>query len=83
MTLDEAIKHCEEIACDSEQCRLEHLQLAQWLKELKVYRKIELERLQIAGLNDDEIELLCKDNCSKCNYYRQTYWEYWCKLDLI
>jgi hypothetical protein len=37
LTLDEAIKHCEEKAnelggCD---CGNEHLQLAQWLKELK------------------------------------------------
>ena len=34
MTLDEAIQHCEDIvACD--ECREEHLQLAEWLKELK------------------------------------------------
>ena len=52
MTLDEAIKHCEEVA-DShdsikqikavtlEECRCakEHRQLAEWLKELKDYRK--------------------------------------------
>lgn len=45
MTLDEAILHCEEIAdsykdtvpsCD---CAKDHKQLAQWLKELKEYRK--------------------------------------------
>ena len=36
MTLDEAIKHCEEIAdskCDT--CGAEHKQLVEWLKELK------------------------------------------------
>ena len=38
MTLDEAIKHCEEKAneygcCDD--CRMEHKQLADWFKELK------------------------------------------------
>lgn len=36
MTLDEAIKHCEEVAdskCD--ECGAEHRQLAEWLKELK------------------------------------------------
>ncbi len=52
MTLDEAIKHCEEVA-DShdsikqikavtlEECRCadEHRQLAEWLKELKVYKE--------------------------------------------
>ena len=36
MTLDEAIKHCEEVAeskCD--ECGAEHRQLAEWLRELK------------------------------------------------
>lgn len=53
MTLDEAIIHCEEVAekycekveegltaddfCDS--CASEHRQLAEWMKELKEYRK--------------------------------------------
>lgn len=52
-SLDEAIKHCEEVAekycekveegltaddfCDS--CASEHRQLAEWLKELKTYRE--------------------------------------------
>jgi hypothetical protein len=39
MNLDEAIQHCEEIAnskCDK--CGEEHLQLANWLKELKERR---------------------------------------------
>ena len=35
MTLNEAIKHCEEIACKHNECALEHQQLANWLKELK------------------------------------------------
>lgn len=40
MTLEEAIKHAEEVAneCDSE-CSREHMQLAIWLKELKEYRQ--------------------------------------------
>ncbi len=52
MTLDEAIKHCEEVAeehtiynfyggyesCD--ECAKEHRQLAEWLRELKEYRKV-------------------------------------------
>lgn len=40
MTLDEAIAHAEErgsIGCS--ECAREHLQLAQWLKELKELRK--------------------------------------------
>lgn len=55
--LDEAIKHCEEVAeekekegkllCQSESasvgcltCAEEHRQLAEWLKELKMYREM-------------------------------------------
>ena len=40
MTLDEAIKHCEEVAdtCENKECGKEHKQLAEWLKELKAYR---------------------------------------------
>ena len=36
MTLDEAIKHCEEVAdTKCNECGNEHRQLAEWLKELK------------------------------------------------
>ena len=36
MTLEEAIKHAEEVAATScDKCREEHEQLAAWLKELK------------------------------------------------
>lgn len=44
MTLEEAIKHCREkaLSCSSEQreCALEHIQLMDWLKELKCLRKV-------------------------------------------
>lgn len=45
MTIDEAIKHCEEVAdtpCFTDEearCYSEHRQLANWLKELKKYRE--------------------------------------------
>lgn len=45
MTLDEAIIHCEEVADKCAvadryiECAKEHRQLAEWLKELKEYRK--------------------------------------------
>lgn len=38
MTLDEAIKHCNEVACKHDKCAMEHKQLAEWLKELKELR---------------------------------------------
>lgn len=50
MTLDETIKHYEEVAESCERgnpkkrskmkCAKEHRQLAEWLKELKAYREI-------------------------------------------
>ena len=48
MNLNQAIRHAKERACanysynhDKEQrCRREHLQLANWLRELKSYRKL-------------------------------------------
>ena len=42
MTLDEAIRHCEEVAdnCAVTECEMQHRQLAKWLKELK-QRRIE------------------------------------------
>lgn len=40
MDLDEAIKHCEEVIplAESGQCAKEHIQLRNWLIELKNYR---------------------------------------------
>ena len=40
MTLNEAIMHCQDVAenCDNEQCAADHLQLANWLQELKELR---------------------------------------------
>lgn len=44
MTLNEAIQHCEEVAvsCQSDErkCALQHVQLMQWLKELRVLRQL-------------------------------------------
>jgi len=50
MTLEEAIKHAEETAekmlkkCNTEKCGFEHLQLANWLKELKTRREADFEK---------------------------------------
>ena len=45
MTLDEAIKHCEEKGCSNTECAAEHRQLAKWLKELKKTRNETLPKL--------------------------------------
>ncbi len=41
MTLEEAIKHCKEVAENTTcvDCKEEHLQLAKWLQELKKRRE--------------------------------------------
>lgn len=70
LTLDEAIKHCEEVAeqndkiantfdysiktkSDCKECASEHRQLAEWLKELKAYRKAEKEiEQELVNWND-------------------------------
>jgi hypothetical protein len=41
MTLDEAIRHCNEVAesISCTECGKEHKQLAEWLTELKAYRE--------------------------------------------
>lgn len=52
MTLDEAIKHCEDVAEDrcgcAEDCVNEHRQLAEWLKELKAYREADTPQTEDA-----------------------------------
>jgi hypothetical protein len=63
MTLDEAIEHCEEKAKCGDSCGREHKQLAEWLRELKVFRKIFKENVKekpkhkrVHGVEDGEPE---------------------------
>lgn len=63
MTLDEAIKHCEERAKCGDSCGMEHKQLAEWLRELKVFRKIfkynkkeQPKHKRVHGIEDGEQE---------------------------
>ena len=63
MTLDEAIKHAEEVAEEKrcEKCAKEHRQLAEWLKELKQLREQELcEDIEIpnGATNGDMIKTM-------------------------
>lgn len=63
MTLEEAIRHCEDVANDrcgcAEDCVAEHKQLAEWLKELQKYQWIPVEeRLP----DDGEKILACYDD---------------------
>lgn len=52
MTLEEAIKHCEDRAkADCSECAAEHRQLAEWLKELKSKRECVRELSKSMGNN--------------------------------
>jgi len=65
MTLDEAIKHAEEVhdSDTSPYCSLEHRQLATWLRELKEYRNREIKatinaRNEFTGIIEEHLEPL-------------------------
>lgn len=78
MTLEEAIKHCEENICDNSLCSMEHKQLAEWLKELQELRREQEQKMT----NEELVRLanLCyydfdlsegEDNCENCpRYYK-------------
>ncbi len=72
MTIEEAIKHCEEVAEKNDKiadtfeetlknkiacrkCAKDHRQLAEWLRELKAYRKAEKE-IEQELVNWDDID---------------------------
>ena len=58
LTLDEAIKHCEE-KTDCTQCGEEHRQLAEWLKELQHYKNLEAQgRLIILPEDEEKIQAM-------------------------
>lgn len=58
MTIDEAIKHCKDKACDNTACAIEHKQLAEWLEELKKYRNRELKESEDEKIRKGIIEYL-------------------------
>lgn len=77
MSLEEAIEHCENIdACDS--CKAEHLQLAEWLKELKRYR----EQSAVDPVKHGkwvEVQLTRKTKeykCSECGHWEAIKYPY-------
>lgn len=57
MTLEEAIIHCKEKACDNTQCALEHRQLAEWLEELQQYHNKKKEITMATIKEDKEYEV--------------------------
>ena len=68
LTLDEAIKHCEE-KTDCTQCGEEHRQLAEWLRELQKYKDLkEQGRLVILpkGMTLRKLLEILDGNSSSC-----------------
>nr|DAY40711.1 MAG TPA: hypothetical protein [Caudoviricetes sp.] len=63
MTIEEAIKHAEEVAATScDECREKHEQLATWLKELK---KLKTESIVISKYSTawDAAQLIINTKC--------------------
>lgn len=51
MTIEEAIKHCDNVASSQcNECGEEHKQLSEWLKELKCLRKV-VDRKYLEGID--------------------------------
>lgn len=88
MNLDEAIKHCEEVAkrensfcnpngfsstmTEHKKCAAEHEQLAEWLKELRDYR--EGKRTCENCKHQDKIELDFPCSICRCNHPNKFEW---------
>lgn len=70
MTLDEAIEHCEDVFKTEEckDCANEHLQLANWLKELKQVREI----TNVSEENKDKFYVVPEVKSTRYPH------EYWC-----
>ena len=71
MTIDEAIKHCEEVGngafCENHKdCGEEHKQLAEWLKELKKARaKLKAIEIRIKSMNVIDLDI-DSSQCPMC-----------------
>lgn len=76
MTLSEAIKHCDYVAsnCNNEYCMVDHLQLKQWLLELKTFRelygKFDMSKYITITKSNGDIESISIDKIEK--YYKDT-----------
>ena len=61
MTLEEAIKHCEQQSCEHSKCAEEHKQLAEWLKELQTLK---------GGCDNTDKTLKRYPLCKDCTKYK-------------
>lgn len=74
MTIDEAIIHCEEVANDRagccEDCAKEHRQLAEWLKELRVFESRKGQWLRMSDLSEQEDDRYKCSHCGNVTHYK-------------
>lgn len=73
MTLDEAILHCEEKAVGCNKCAEEHKQLAEWLKELKTFKELKNNMVNIKELNSKQFLNDFLEKYVFCIYCGKTY----------
>ena len=77
MKIDDAIKHCEEVAvfCHLSGCAEDHRQLAEWLLELKHRREYELLKQELAKPYKDEL-IPTRWLCGACGSAVGKFWKY-------
>ena len=80
LSLDDAILHCQErAAADCSECAREHMQLAEWLKELKEYKVLEEQgKLLIKAYEICEVS-----ECMHCGHVERQIEETWIRSDLL
>lgn len=60
LSLNEAILHCQERATgDCSECAREHLQLAEWLEELKILREKQIPMKVVYGDDNGKVRKCC------------------------
>ena len=72
MTLNEAIRHCEEIVEQAGdcQCAADHRQLAEWLRD---YQKIKTKRKPGTWIRHHEVKNVYGGTCIECSECRTRY----------
>ena len=74
MTLDEAIEHAEKRACGNDQCAKDHVQLADWLRELRRARmEIDLLKMSRDGFRADAQKYKAENAKLRERYYAYEY----------
>lgn len=84
MTIDEAIRHCEEVAekMNDCECAADHRQLAEWLRELKEAKRLLKAAVEDINFYVDCFESHCDECC--CDHDNHCHWKHEAKaLKLI